>query len=145
MVPAAGDAAVGPQLGLATTSNSPETLSVSAIDASKPWPAGDAVTPLAPDSGLDLAAVKAGIDTAFDGDESLAVRNLGPVHVQAEASGIHEVFVYSPDHQGICAEAGHGALEAVQPSDAVSRGEHRARLLDQRRAVEILDLRLDDL
>ena len=35
---------------------------------------------------------------AFEGDESLAVRNLGPVHVMAEASGTHEVFVFSPEH-----------------------------------------------
>ena len=28
------------------------------------------------------------------------VHNLGPVHVTAEASGIHEVFVYTPDHDG---------------------------------------------
>jgi len=35
---------------------------------------------------------------AFDGEEGFAVRNLGPVFVQAEASGIHEVFVYTPDH-----------------------------------------------
>ena len=33
---------------------------------------------------------------AFDGDEPFAVHNLGPVHVMAEASGIHEVFVYTP-------------------------------------------------
>lgn len=35
---------------------------------------------------------------AFEGDDTFAVQNLGPVHVQAEASGIHEVFVYSPEH-----------------------------------------------
>ncbi|MEZ5218980.1 MAG: galactose-1-phosphate uridylyltransferase [Ilumatobacteraceae bacterium] len=35
---------------------------------------------------------------AFEGDESLAVRNFGPVHVQAEASGVHELLVYSQDH-----------------------------------------------
>ncbi|CAN5452990.1 galactose-1-phosphate uridylyltransferase [soil metagenome] len=35
---------------------------------------------------------------AFDGDEGFAVQNLGPVHVMAPASGIHEVFVYSPQH-----------------------------------------------
>ncbi len=35
---------------------------------------------------------------AFEGDDGFVVRNLGPVHVMAEASGIHEVFVYSPDH-----------------------------------------------
>ena len=37
---------------------------------------------------------------AFDGDEPFAVHHLGPVHVQAEASGIHEVFVYTPNHDG---------------------------------------------
>ncbi|NQY58040.1 MAG: galactose-1-phosphate uridylyltransferase [Ilumatobacteraceae bacterium] len=37
---------------------------------------------------------------AFDGDEPFAVRNLGPVFVMAEASGIHEVFVFSPEHEG---------------------------------------------
>jgi len=36
---------------------------------------------------------------AFDGDDSLAVRNLGPVHVMAEASGTHEVFVFTRDHK----------------------------------------------
>ena len=36
---------------------------------------------------------------AFEGDESLVVRNMGPVHVSAEASGTHEVFVFSPDHE----------------------------------------------
>jgi UDPglucose--hexose-1-phosphate uridylyltransferase len=35
---------------------------------------------------------------AFEGSGPLAVHRLGPVHVQAEASGIHEVFVFSPDH-----------------------------------------------
>jgi UDPglucose--hexose-1-phosphate uridylyltransferase len=35
---------------------------------------------------------------AFDGDDGFAVRHLGPVHVAAKASGIHEIFVYSPDH-----------------------------------------------
>ncbi|MGH9134557.1 MAG: galactose-1-phosphate uridylyltransferase [Ilumatobacteraceae bacterium] len=37
---------------------------------------------------------------AFHGDDGFAVRHLGPVHVAAEASGIHEIFVYSPDHEG---------------------------------------------
>lgn len=36
---------------------------------------------------------------AFSGDEAFAVQNIGPVHVKAEASGIHEVFVYSPKHE----------------------------------------------
>ena len=36
---------------------------------------------------------------AFDGDEPFAVHHLGPVHVEAEGSGIHEVFVLSPHHE----------------------------------------------
>ncbi len=36
---------------------------------------------------------------AFEGSETLAVRNQGPVHVLAEASGTHEVFVFSPNHE----------------------------------------------
>lgn len=35
---------------------------------------------------------------AFSGDEHMAVRNLGPVHVQADASGQHEVLVFTPSH-----------------------------------------------
>ncbi len=37
---------------------------------------------------------------AFEGDDAFAVHHLGPVFVQAEASGIHEVLVYTPDHHG---------------------------------------------
>lgn len=35
---------------------------------------------------------------AFDGREPMTVRNLGPVFNQAPASGIHEVFVFSREH-----------------------------------------------
>jgi UDPglucose--hexose-1-phosphate uridylyltransferase len=41
---------------------------------------------------------------AFYGDDPLAVRNLGPVHVQAAASGIHEVLVFSPEHEASWAD-----------------------------------------
>lgn len=37
---------------------------------------------------------------AFEGDEPFAVHHLGPVHVEAEASGVHEVFVFTPVHEG---------------------------------------------
>ena len=37
---------------------------------------------------------------AFDGDTGFVVHHLGPVHVTADASGVHEVFVYTPDHVG---------------------------------------------
>lgn len=37
---------------------------------------------------------------AFDGDESFAVHHRGPVHIEADASGTHEVFITSPKHTG---------------------------------------------
>ena len=36
---------------------------------------------------------------AFHGDDGFAVHHQGPVHVMAEGTGIHEVFVYSPEHE----------------------------------------------
>jgi len=68
--------------------------------------------PLCPGATRDEAPLFESVDTngdwkmrvipnrypAFEGDESLAVRNLGPVHVMAEASGTHEVFVFQPEH-----------------------------------------------
>ena len=35
---------------------------------------------------------------AFDGASGFVVHHLGPVHVTADASGVHEVFVYTPVH-----------------------------------------------
>lgn len=35
---------------------------------------------------------------AFDGSEPMRVANLGPVFTEANASGIHEVLVFTPDH-----------------------------------------------
>lgn len=36
---------------------------------------------------------------AFTGHEAMAVSNLGPVYMQAPASGSHEVVVFSPEHK----------------------------------------------
>ena len=44
--------------------------------------------------------IVANLYPAFDGDEPFAVHNLGPVHIEARASGVHEVFILSPDHHG---------------------------------------------
>jgi UDPglucose--hexose-1-phosphate uridylyltransferase len=52
---------------------------------------------------------------AFEGNEMLAVRNHGPVHVAAEASGVHEVFVYTPSHHGSLAD-----LSDAQAAQAMS-------------------------
>jgi len=49
---------------------------------------------------------------AFDGTSGFVVHHLGPVHVTADASGVHEVFVYTPDHDG--------GLEQLSDDDATS-------------------------
>ena len=45
-----------------------------------------------------LVRVVPNLYPAFEGDAPMAVTNLGPVFTQANASGIHEVLVYSPEH-----------------------------------------------
>ncbi|MHB1534500.1 MAG: galactose-1-phosphate uridylyltransferase [Acidimicrobiales bacterium] len=49
---------------------------------------------------------------AFGGSEPMVVTHLGPVHTQAPASGIHEIFVQSPDHHATWADLSesHAAL-----------------------------------
>ena len=49
---------------------------------------------------------------AFDGDEGFAVHHAGPVHVMAEGTGIHEVFVYTPDHQRSIGQLDDAAAES---------------------------------
>jgi UDPglucose--hexose-1-phosphate uridylyltransferase len=41
---------------------------------------------------------------AFDGHETLQVSHLGPVFTEAAASGIHEVLVFTPDHDATWAD-----------------------------------------
>lgn len=67
---------------------------------------------------------------AFDGDDALRVSNLGPVFTQAAASGIHEVFVFSPDHDITWAD-----LEDRQA--AVTMAALRDRLEDHSRRSSI--------
>jgi UDPglucose--hexose-1-phosphate uridylyltransferase len=41
---------------------------------------------------------------AFEGDEPFVVSNRGPVFTQATAGGIHEVLIFTPDHDGSWAD-----------------------------------------
>ena len=50
---------------------------------------------------------------AFSGDDPMAVRNLGPVHVMSEASGIHEVFVFTPKHDARIGEMSDAEVGAM--------------------------------
>jgi UDPglucose--hexose-1-phosphate uridylyltransferase len=51
-----------------------------------------------------LVRVVPNLFPAFEGNEPLRVQNMGPVFTQASASGVHEVLVFSPDHDGSWAD-----------------------------------------
>lgn len=52
---------------------------------------------------------------AFFGDTGFVVHHVGPVHVTADATGIHEVFVYTPVHDsGLQDLSDHQAAEVMQ-------------------------------
>ena len=50
------------------------------------------------ESGSWTVRVIPNLYPAFDGEDGFAVHHEGPVHVTADGTGIHEVFVYTPDH-----------------------------------------------
>jgi UDPglucose--hexose-1-phosphate uridylyltransferase len=55
-------------------------------------------------SGRWLVRVVPNLYPAFDGDEPMIVCHKGPVYLQAPASGIHEVLVFSPEHDASFAD-----------------------------------------
>ena len=55
-------------------------------------------------NGAWLVRVVPNLYPAFEGTEPLRVQNLGPVFTQASASGVHEVLVFTPDHNGSWAD-----------------------------------------
>ena len=61
---------------------------------------------------------------AFYGHDTMAVRNLGPVHVQASASGIHEVLVFSRDHASSWADLDDRAAGLVMAALRDRMEEH---------------------
>ena len=54
--------------------------------------------------GLWSVRVVPNLYPAFGGSEPMVVTHLGPVFTEAPASGIHEVFVLTPDHDGSWAD-----------------------------------------
>jgi UDPglucose--hexose-1-phosphate uridylyltransferase len=54
--------------------------------------------------GKWLVRVVPNLYPAFFGEDQMTVRTLGPVHVQAAASGIHEILVLAPEHHGSWAD-----------------------------------------
>lgn len=71
-------------------------------------PGNEEATPPAAESygpeGNWLVRVVPNLYPAFSGDDALTVEHLGPVFTQARASGAHEVFVLTPDHDASWAD-----------------------------------------
>jgi len=55
-------------------------------------------------AGQWLVRVVPNLYPAFSGHDPLTVEHLGPVFTQARASGIHEIFVFTPDHDASWAD-----------------------------------------
>ena len=51
------------------------------------------------EDGEWLVRVVPNLYPAFTGHDAMAVSNLGPVYMQAPASGSHEVLIFSPEHK----------------------------------------------
>ncbi len=65
---------------------------------------------------------------AFDGEGGFAVHHDGPVHVMAEGTGIHEVFVYTPEHERSLDQLDDDAAEpdAIPSADEEASAEAAA-------------------
>ena len=66
---------------------------------------------LRPDRDRWLVRVVPNLYPAFEGDEPFVVANRGPVFTQATAGGIHEILIFSPEH-----DATWGMLSEEQTS-----------------------------
>jgi UDPglucose--hexose-1-phosphate uridylyltransferase len=87
----------------------PRMLQVQAEERPCPFcPGNEEATPPALEtygpSGQWLVRIVPNLYPAFHGHEALTVENIGPVFVQAPASGIHEVLVLTPDHDASWAD-----------------------------------------
>jgi UDPglucose--hexose-1-phosphate uridylyltransferase len=79
-------------------------------------------------SGSWLVRVVPNLFPAFEGTEPLRVQNLGPVFTQAEASGVHEVLVFTPEHLGSWADLDdkHAGLAMAAIRDRMEDHARRA-------------------
>lgn len=87
----------------------PRMLPVEADDRPCPFcPGNEEETPPALESygpsGQWFVRIVPNLYPAFEGSEPLTVKNIGPVFAQAPASGIHEVLIFSPDHDASWAD-----------------------------------------
>ena len=63
---------------------------------------------------------------AFEGSDPMVVSHLGPVFTQAPASGIHEVVVFTPEHDGTWADLSESEAALVMDALRDRMAEHSA-------------------
>jgi len=73
---------------------------------------------------------------AFEGDEPFVVANRGPVFTQASAGGIHEILIFSPEHDATLGQLSQEQVELVMAA-------LRDRLEERKREHEILGMTLE--
>ncbi len=76
------------------------------------------------DSGDWQVRIVANRYPAFDGAEPMVVSHLGPVFMQAPASGIHEVVVLTPDHEATWADLSEAHATLVMEAMRDRMAEH---------------------
>ena len=66
---------------------------------------------------------------AFSGNEPMVVSHLGPVYIQAPASGTHEIVVLTPEHDSSWADLSphHSEIVMAALRDRMPRARHHPR------------------
>ena len=64
-------------------------------------------------TGRWLVRVVPNLYPAFEGDEPFVVANRGPVFTQASAGGIHEILIFSPEHDATLGQLSQEQVELV--------------------------------
>jgi UDPglucose--hexose-1-phosphate uridylyltransferase len=78
-------------------------------------------------SGGWLVRVVPNLYPAFAGDEPFVVANRGPVFTQATAGGIHEILIFSPEHDATLGQLSQEQVELVMAALRDRLEEHASQ------------------
>ena len=74
-----------------------------------------------------LVRVVPNLYPAFEGDEPFVVANRGPVFTQATAGGIHEILIFSPEHDATLGQLSQEQVELVMAALRDRLEEHASQ------------------
>ena len=78
-------------------------------------------------TGRWLVRVVPNLYPAFEGDEPFVVANRGPVFTQASAGGIHEILIFSPEHDATLGQLSQEQVELVMAALRDRLEEHASQ------------------